>query len=121
MALNSMKVGTRLSLGFGLVLTLLLFIAALGVFNMSTIHAKLDMIVTADFRMSTQALFSDVVLPAAFWAEKLDLKRLVLAQDTGSAIVGAVRADYFVGTGPEASQIAGRLKQPLRLWVLWPR
>lgn len=34
---------------------------------------KLDMIVTADFRMSTQALFSDVVLPAAFWAEKLDL------------------------------------------------
>ena len=45
MALNSMKVGTRLSLGFGLVLTLLLFIAALGVFNMSTIHAKLDVIV----------------------------------------------------------------------------
>ena len=45
MALNSMKVGTRLSLGFGLVLTLLLFIAALGVFNMSTIHAKLDEIV----------------------------------------------------------------------------
>nr|WP_315221472.1 methyl-accepting chemotaxis protein [uncultured Duganella sp.] len=45
MALNSMKVGTRLSLGFGLVLTLLLLIAALGVFNMSTIHAKLDEIV----------------------------------------------------------------------------
>lgn len=52
---------------------------------------------------------------------QLQLQRLVLAQDTGSAIVGAVRADYFVGTGPEASQIAGRLKQPLRLWVLWPR
>ncbi len=51
----------------------------------------------------------------------LPLQRLVLAQDTGSAIVGAVRADYFVGTGPDASQIAGRLKQPLRLWVLWPR
>jgi Nitrate reductase alpha subunit len=34
---------------------------------------KLDLIVTADFRMSTQALFSDVVLPAAFWAEKFDL------------------------------------------------
>ena len=45
MARNSMKVGTRLSLGFGLVLTLLVFIAALGVFNMSTIHAKLDTIV----------------------------------------------------------------------------
>jgi methyl-accepting chemotaxis protein len=40
-----MKVGTRLSLGFGLVLALMLMISALGVFNMSTIHAKLDRIV----------------------------------------------------------------------------
>lgn len=51
----------------------------------------------------------------------LALNRLVIAQDTGSAIVGAVRADYFVGWGPEAGEIAGRLKQPLALWVLWPR
>jgi membrane-bound lytic murein transglycosylase A len=51
----------------------------------------------------------------------LNLQRLVLAQDTGSAIVGAVRADYFVGWGPEAGEVAGRLKQPLALWVLWPR
>ena len=51
----------------------------------------------------------------------LNLQRLVLAQDTGSAIVGAVRADYFVGWGPEAGEVAGRLKQPLQLWVLWPR
>jgi membrane-bound lytic murein transglycosylase A len=50
-----------------------------------------------------------------------ELRRLVLAQDTGSAIVGAVRADYFTGWGPEAGELAGRLKQPLRLWVLWPR
>jgi len=49
------------------------------------------------------------------------LRRLVLAQDTGSAIVGAVRADYFTGWGPEAGELAGRLKQPVRLWVLWPR
>nr|WP_308494608.1 methyl-accepting chemotaxis protein [Duganella rivi] len=41
----TMKVGTRLSLGFGLVLLLLLLVAMLGVFNMSTIHAKLDRIV----------------------------------------------------------------------------
>ncbi|MYN30071.1 methyl-accepting chemotaxis protein [Duganella sp. CY42W] len=40
-----MKVGTRLGLGFGLVLVLLLMVAALGVFNMSTIHAKLERIV----------------------------------------------------------------------------
>jgi membrane-bound lytic murein transglycosylase A len=51
----------------------------------------------------------------------LSLNRLVFAQDTGSAIVGAVRADYFVGWGPEAGEIAGRLKQPLALWALWPR
>jgi membrane-bound lytic murein transglycosylase A len=51
----------------------------------------------------------------------LNLQRLVVAQDTGSAIVGAVRADYFVGWGPEAGEVAGRLKQPLQLWVLWPR
>jgi membrane-bound lytic murein transglycosylase A len=49
------------------------------------------------------------------------LQRLVLAQDTGSAIVGAVRADYFVGWGEPAGELAGRLKQPLRLWALWPR
>ena len=45
MAIANMKVGTRLGLGFGLVLVLLLLVAMLGVFNMSTIHAKLDRIV----------------------------------------------------------------------------
>ncbi len=49
------------------------------------------------------------------------LQKLVLAQDTGSGIVGAVRADYFVGWGAAAGELAGRFKQPLRLWVLWPR
>ncbi|NDP37951.1 MAG: transglycosylase [Rhodoferax sp.] len=51
----------------------------------------------------------------------LSLQKLVLAQDTGSAIVGGVRADYFVGWGNDAAELAGRLKQPLRLWVLWPK
>jgi membrane-bound lytic murein transglycosylase A len=51
----------------------------------------------------------------------VNLQRLVLAQDTGSAITGAVRADFFVGSGAEAGEVAGRLKQPLRLWVLWPK
>jgi membrane-bound lytic murein transglycosylase A len=49
------------------------------------------------------------------------LQRLVVAQDTGSAIVGPVRADYFAGTGDEAGRLASRVNQPLRLWVLWPR
>jgi membrane-bound lytic murein transglycosylase A len=49
------------------------------------------------------------------------LDRLVLAQDTGTAIVGAVRADYYAGSGPAAGELAGRMKQPLQLWALWPR
>ncbi|WP_416136208.1 murein transglycosylase A [Aquabacterium sp. A7-Y] len=49
------------------------------------------------------------------------LQRLVVAQDTGSAIVGAVRADYFWGWTEGAGEYAGRMKQPLRMWALWPR
>jgi membrane-bound lytic murein transglycosylase A len=49
------------------------------------------------------------------------LRRIVMAQDTGAAIQGAVRADYFWGWGDEAEQQAGRMKQPLRFWALWPR
>ena len=49
------------------------------------------------------------------------LRRLVVAQDAGTAITGAVRADYFWGWGDDAEAQAGRMKQPLRMWVLWPR
>jgi membrane-bound lytic murein transglycosylase A len=49
------------------------------------------------------------------------LRRLVVAQDTGSAIVGAVRADYFWGPGERAEQQASRMKQKLKLWALWPK
>ena len=48
------------------------------------------------------------------------MNRLVLAQDTGGAIKGAVRADFFWGFGKEAGEQAGRMKQSGRLWVLWP-
>ncbi|THU03776.1 transglycosylase [Lampropedia puyangensis] len=51
----------------------------------------------------------------------LNEKRLVMAQDTGSAIVGAVRADYFAGWGHEAGDLAGRVKQDLYLWAFWPK
>jgi membrane-bound lytic murein transglycosylase A len=49
------------------------------------------------------------------------LRRAVMAQDTGSAISGAVRIDYFWGWGGQAEQQAGRMKQPLRVWALWPK
>jgi len=49
------------------------------------------------------------------------LDRLVVAQDTGGAITGPVRGDLFLGPGREAEELAGRMKQPLRLWLLLPR
>ena len=48
------------------------------------------------------------------------LNRLVYAQDTGGAIKGGVRADFFWGFGELAAQQAGRMKQPGRMWVLFP-
>ena len=48
------------------------------------------------------------------------LQRLVLAQDTGGAIRGAVRADYFWGFGEAAGAQAGRMRQSARMWVLLP-
>ncbi len=48
------------------------------------------------------------------------LNRLMLAQDTGSAIRGAVRADFFWGFGEAAGREAGRMRQRVRMWVLLP-
>lgn len=49
------------------------------------------------------------------------LEKLTIAQDTGGAIRGAVRADYFWGTGPGAGTQAGRMRQRGALWLVWPR
>jgi membrane-bound lytic murein transglycosylase A len=49
------------------------------------------------------------------------LNRLMLAQDTGGAIRGAVRADFYWGYGEEAGAQAGRMRQSGRMWVLLPR
>ena len=48
------------------------------------------------------------------------LRRLVMAQDTGGAIKGVVRADFFWGFGAEAGAQAGRMKQGGQMWVLLP-
>ena len=49
------------------------------------------------------------------------IQKLVFAQDVGSAIRGAVRADYYFGHGDAAGDLAGRMKQAGRLWVLVPK
>ncbi|NBU50224.1 MAG: transglycosylase [Betaproteobacteria bacterium] len=48
------------------------------------------------------------------------LRRAVVAQDTGSAITGAVRGDFFWGWGEEAGEMAGRMQGRLQMWALWP-
>jgi membrane-bound lytic murein transglycosylase A len=49
------------------------------------------------------------------------MQRMMLAQDTGGAIRGRVRADFFWGFGPEAGSMAGRMRQQGRIWILWPQ
>lgn len=51
----------------------------------------------------------------------IPLQRLVMAQDTGGAIRGAIRVDYFFGFGTEAAENAGRMKQKGAVWVLMPK
>ena len=48
------------------------------------------------------------------------LSRLMFAQDKGSAIKGAVRADFFWGFGDDAARLAGRMRQSGQMWVLLP-
>lgn len=54
-------------------------------------------------------------------AGDVPLQRLVMAQDTGGAIKGAVRADFFFGFGGQAADNAGRMKQRGQIWALLPR
>lgn len=64
-----------------------------------------------------------VTLGSPVWVEKdghLPLRRLMIAQDTGSAIKGAQRADVFMGTGDRAGELAGTMKDPGRMVVLMP-
>jgi len=49
------------------------------------------------------------------------LNRLMMAQDSGGAIKGGVRADFFWGAGEEAARQAGSMKQRGKIWVLLPK
>jgi len=64
-----------------------------------------------------------VPLGAPVWLEKggpLQMRRLMIAQDTGSAIIGAQRADIFYGSGDAAGRDAGKTRDPGRMIVLLP-
>ena len=62
-----------------------------------------------------------VFLSTTFPNTAAPLNRLMLAQDTGGAIRGAVRADFFWGFGDQAGAEAGRMKQSGQMWVLFPK
>lgn len=49
------------------------------------------------------------------------LQKLVMAQDTGGAIRGAIRADFFWGFGSAAGELAGKMKQKGAMWMLLPK
>jgi len=66
-------------------------------------------------------LGAPVFLATTYPLSAQPLERLMVAQDTGGAIRGAVRGDFFWGSGAEAGQQAGRMRQKGRFWLLWPR
>lgn len=65
-------------------------------------------------------VFIDATLP---WRSETPepFRRFMVAQDTGSAIVGPARGDIFFGTGPDAARLAGPIRHPGMLFVLWPK
>jgi membrane-bound lytic murein transglycosylase A len=66
-------------------------------------------------------LGAPVFLSTSEPASEVPVQRLMMGQDTGGAIRGAVRADFFFGFGGQAAENAGRMKQRGQLWVLLPR
>jgi membrane-bound lytic murein transglycosylase A len=60
-------------------------------------------------------------LPIESDKAKTPFRRLMIAQDTGSAITGPARADLYFGAGPDAGKVSGRLKNSMRFVMLVPR
>jgi membrane-bound lytic murein transglycosylase A len=66
-------------------------------------------------------LGAPVFLDTTWPNETRPLRQLMLAQDTGGAIRGVVRADFYWGSGAEAGGLAGKMRQKGSMWVLLPR
>jgi membrane-bound lytic murein transglycosylase A len=65
--------------------------------------------------------FIEGELPIDLEASKTPFRRLMIAQDTGSAIVGPARADLYFGAGAEAGKVSGRLRHTMRFVMLVPK
>jgi membrane-bound lytic murein transglycosylase A len=87
-------------------------IGALGV----PLHAQFSLAVDRRY----VPLGAPVYLATTFPLSDDPLERLMAAHDTGGAIRGIARADFFWGTGADAGALAGRMRQQGRMWLLWP-
>jgi len=80
---------------------------------------------TAEYSIAVDRRFvplgAPVFLATTYPLSEERLERLMAAQDTGGAIRGVARADFYWGTGSEAGSRAGRMRQQGRMWLLWPR
>src|SRR5205814_4063752 len=65
--------------------------------------------------------FIEGELPIESERSKTPFRRLMIAQDTGSAITGPARADLYFGAGADAGKVSGRLKHNARFVVLVPK
>ena len=65
--------------------------------------------------------FIEGELPIESERSKTPFRRLMIAQDTGSAIVGPARADLYFGAGAEAGKVSGRLRHNARFVMLVPK
>jgi membrane-bound lytic murein transglycosylase A len=66
-------------------------------------------------------LGAPVYLATTYPLSEERLERLMAAQDTGGAIRGVARADFYWGTGSDPGARAGRMRQQGKMWLLWPR
>lgn len=66
-------------------------------------------------------LGSPIYLATTWPNDTKPLNRIMQAQDTGGAIRGPIRADFFWGFGNEAGALAGRMKQQGQIWLIWPK
>ncbi|MDX8385381.1 MAG: MltA domain-containing protein [Gallionella sp.] len=93
--------------------------------NLSAPLGALGVPLTGEYSMAvdrrTIPLGSPVFLSTTYPNTDKPLNRLMLAQDTGGAIRGAVRGDFFWGFGEQAGAQAGRMKQSGQMWVLFPK
>ena len=85
----------------------------------------LNIALTAEYSLAVDRRFvplgSPVYLASTYPLSEERLERLMAAHDTGGAIRGVVRADFFWGSGKDAGALAGRMRQQGKMWLLWPR